>query len=439
MRILYLSPSGQLGGAERSLLDLLASIRVERPELSLSLVAGEDGPLVFRCVELGVRTEVVPFPAALARLGDAAAGGPAGNQRKGLNLLSDLLLALPAVIIYLRKLRRVIREQRPDILHSNGFKMHVLGLWAKPTGVPIIWHIHDYLSKRPFMARLLRQFAKSSVLCVTNSRSVAADVEAVCGKQLTVKAIYNGVDLKNFAPTGPQLDLDKLSHLQSAIPQTVRVGLLGTFARWKGHEIFLQAMSLIKTDVPLRGYVVGGPLYQTCGSQYSETELKRLAAQFGVSDSIGFTGFIDQPAAAMRALDIVVHASTEPEPFGLVIVEGMACARAVIASAAGGVSEIITEGVDALGHSPGDARALARCIERLAADSGLRHWLGQAGRSTAEQRFDRVQMATNLIPLYQSVTKQSAENKSFYASSERPQWKYLRRGGKTADHFGVPS
>lgn len=403
MNILYLSPCGQLGGAEKSLLDVLASMRAAKPDWHLSLIVAEDGPLVSRSTELGVSTTIVAFPSVLACLGDAGAGGPAGHRHSRLSLLTELFLAAPQVFTYVRKLRSVIRAIAPDVIHSNGFKMHVLGLRAKPPHVPIIWHIHDYVATRPLMSRLLRRYASRCAVAVANSRSVAADVQAVCGTGLAVKTIYNGVDLEEFSPVGPTLDLDTLSGFDAAFPETVRVGMLATLARWKGHETFLQAMALIPATLPVRGYVAGGALYQTNGSQYSLSELKQLAAELGVSQRIGFTGFVEEPAAVMRSLDVVVHASTEPEPFGLVIVEGMACGRPVIVSEAGGVKELITVGTDTLGHPPGDAKTLAGCITRLARDSDLRRRLGQAGRKTAEQRFDRARLATELIPLYKSL------------------------------------
>jgi glycosyltransferase involved in cell wall biosynthesis len=404
MKVVYLSPCGQLGGAERSLLDILASVRAAKPDWQLRLVVSEDGPLVSQSLGLGVPTTVVPFPKALARMGDAGAGGPAGHQRSRWSLLGELLSAAPAALAYVRRLRSVLRESAPDVIHTNGFKMHVLGVWARPPGVPIIWHIHDYVSARPVMTRLLRRYSKRCALAVANSQSVAADVKAVCGKQLTVKTIYNGIDLESFSPNGPTLDLDALSGLAPATPETIKVGMLATLARWKGHETFLQAMALIPADLPVRGYVAGEALYQTNGSQHSLAELKQLANKLGGSHRIGFTGFVGQPAAAMRSLDIIVHASAQPEPFGLVIVEGMACGRAVIVSEGGGVTELITVGADALSHPPGDANILARCITRLATDTELRRKLGQAGRSTAEQRFDRARLATELVPLYRQVT-----------------------------------
>jgi glycosyltransferase involved in cell wall biosynthesis len=407
MKIVYLNPSGQLGGAEISLLDMLASLRVTEPGWPLHLIIAEDGPFVSRARARGVPTTVVPFQPTLMRLGDAGAGGPAGKQQSRLALLYSLLGAGPAAFAYARQLRSILVDLNPDVIHSNGFKMHVLGAWAKPHNVPLIWHIHDYVSARPVMARLLRRFSTRCSMVVANSRSVAEDVRAVCGEHLTVRTIYNGIDVESFSPMGPQSDLDALSGMPPAAPETVRVGMLATLARWKGHRTFLRALSLLPQNLPVRGYVLGGALYRTTGSQHSLAELKDLATKLGVSHRVGFTGFLDQPADAMRALDIVVHASTQPEPFGLVIAEGMACGRAVIVSEAGGAMELIDADANALCHPPGDAARLAERIALLAADRSLRARLGAAGRATAEQRFNRARLASELIPIYRAVNNGS--------------------------------
>ena len=145
-------------------------------------------------------------------------------------------------------------------------------------------------------------------------------------------------------------------------------------------------------------------MYQTEGSQYSADELRQSVSSFGLSDRVGFTGFIRQPETALRALDVVVHASTSPEPFGLVIAEAMACGRAVVVSSAGGAVELVTPGVDALTHTPGDARELAAQIAALAGDRQRRDRLGRAARVTAERAFEPARLARDLVPLYRAVT-----------------------------------
>jgi glycosyltransferase involved in cell wall biosynthesis len=398
-----------MGGAEVALLNVLAGIREAEPEWKLDLIVSADGPLAAKARALGVGTSVLPFPRSLARIGDASAGGPAGEQIGRLRLLGRLLFASAGIASYVAKLRKAMRRLEPAVIHTNGFKMHMLGALAKPAEVPLIWHIHDYVSSRPFMARLIKLLHKRCSIVLANSNSVKRDIEAVCGNTVPVQTIYNGVDTAVFSPEGPCLDLDQLSGLPPYGHSVVRVGMLATLARWKGHEVFLRAISLVPPDLPIRAYIIGGALYQTDGSQFSTQELKALAQQLDISNRVGFTGFVEQPASAMRSLDVVVHASTEPEPFGLVIVEGMACGRAVIASESGGAAELFDTGINALAHPPGDAKRLAEQLASLATNSELRRRLGVAGRATVEQRFNRARLAKELVPIYRKVARAEAD------------------------------
>ncbi len=393
MRIVYLNPCGKLGGAETSLRELLASVRGAAPDWELCLVLGEDGPLAAEARERGVETVIVPFPPALARLGD--------SQKSRFSLLIRLLEAAPGITEYKRSLARIIASKRPDIIHSNGLKMHLLGAWARK-GIPLVWHIHDYVGTRPLMSRVLRALQKHCAVAIVNSRSVGRDLETLLPK-LKIVPIYNAIDLKRFSPAGPKLDLDRAAGLAPAPPGAIRVGLVATFARWKGHKTFLAALARLYPETPVRGYVIGAPIYQTDGSQWSMLELEQEAERLGLKGRIGFTGFVHDTSAAMRSLDIVVHASTQPEPFGMVIIEGMACGTAVIVSSGGGASELFEEGQNALSHSPGDAEVLSQQILRLAGDQGLRRRLGVAGRATAERLYTGQRLGEELIGLYREI------------------------------------
>jgi glycosyltransferase involved in cell wall biosynthesis len=395
MRLLYLSASGELGGAERSLLDILASLRRAQPLWPLHLITAANGPLAERAASLGVTTEILPFGPALARLGES--GGRAA-------LAAGLARAVVPGTAYLARLRGAIRRVAPDVLHTNSLKMHVLGARAKPSQAALIWHVHDYVGARRLTARLLRWHGNACAAVVANSQSVADDARRALGRRVPVVAIHNAVDLQRFSAAGARLDLDALAGLPPPSGDVVRVGLVATFGYWKGHTTFLEAVQRLPAELDLRAYVVGGALYQTTGSQHSLDHLRHYAASLGLSDRVGFTGFVNNPEEALRSLDIVVHASTAPEPFGLVIAEAMACGRAVIASDAGGAREIFTPGVDALTHPPGDAESLAARILELASDRDRRARLGRAGRETAERRFDRRRLATDLVPVYNRAT-----------------------------------
>jgi glycosyltransferase involved in cell wall biosynthesis len=406
VRIVYLNPCGKWGGAETSLRQLLQSVRTAEPSWELWLWLGEDGPLAGAARDLGVQVVVQPFPRALGRLGEG--GG-------GLGALWSILTGAVPIARYTLSLAVWLRAIKPDIMHTNGFKMHLLGAWTRPRQTPLVWHIHDYVSSRRLMSRLVRLFAGACTVAIVNSRSVARDLQRLLPK-LRTAPIYNAIDVHQFSPAGQSIDLDAAAGLAPAADGTIRVGLVATFARWKGHRVFLEALAQLLSEAsihgPVRGYVIGGPIYQTDGSQWSLPELQREAERLGLTGKVGFTGFIDDPASAMRSLDILVHASTAPEPFGMVIIEGMACGKAVIASQAGGAAELFTDGENALGHPPGNALELSHQMLRLVNDPALRNRLGTAGRTTAVGRYNTQRLAQELVSVYVEICGGPVETES---------------------------
>jgi glycosyltransferase involved in cell wall biosynthesis len=249
----------------------------------------------------------------------------------------------------------------------------------------------------------LRRYAGECSIAITPSVSVAEDLFTAGNRNLRIQAILNGIDLTQYSPEGNRLDLDKLSGLPAAPGGTVRIGLVATMARWKGHEVFLKAIARLPPSLKVRAYVIGGPVYDTAGSQYGIDDLRETAKRVG-AENVGFTGYVADTAGVMRALDIVVHASTSPEPFGLVIAEAMACGRPVIYSDAGGAKEIGTHGVNGLSHQPGNVKELAACIVTLINNPALRTQLGNAGHDVAVRRFNRTRLASEFVPVYQELS-----------------------------------
>ncbi|HET6574981.1 MAG TPA: glycosyltransferase family 4 protein [Fimbriiglobus sp.] len=400
MRVVYLNPVGEMGGAERSLLATIAAVRRQWPSAELVLVAGTDGLLLDRARESGVTVHLLPLPAAVQGLGDS------GLRGKGrVATAAALGRRLPAVGLgawdSVRRLRALLRRLRPDLVHSNGIKSHALSTLAAPRGVPVLWHVHDYLGQRPVVRWLLRAVPRPT-LAMANSQSVADDARRVL-RGVPVEVVLNAIDTDRFTPgPGDGPSLDRLAGLPPAPPGVVRVGLVATYARWKGQDVFLRAAALVGPAV--RCYIVGSPIYRTAGSQFAEAELHEMANQLGVADRVGFVPYQEDTAAVYRALDVVVHASTRPEPFGLTIVEAMSCGRPTVVAAAGGAAELFTDGVDAVGHAPGDAASLAGAIGRLAADAGLRERIGAAARRTAVARFGLDRYGREVAAVYRRVT-----------------------------------
>jgi glycosyltransferase involved in cell wall biosynthesis len=395
MRIAFLSVSSQLGGSETVLLDLLRELPGLRPGWTLHLLAPSDGPLIGRASAAGAAVHVVPMPPGLASTGEWSGRGRFIRLSKA---LAAAAVGLPA---FERRITGTLRTIAPDVIHSNGLKAHVTAARSSVRSRRL-WHLHDYLSPRPLSRRLLGHYAPRCDAWVANSASVAADARPVIGTRTgRIEAVVpNGVDLARFGRTVVPADLDAMAGLPAGGPDLLRVGLVATFARWKGHEVFLRALAQLPGHVPVRGYVIGGPLYDTGGSQHSLDELRALAREAGCEGRVGFTGFQTDMPAVMGALDMVVHASTEPEPFGLVLIEAMAAGRPLITTALGGASELVTPGVDALIHRAGDPRSLAQAIVELAGDPGRRRCLAAAGRSRAAE-YDVRRFAEQFAGIYE--------------------------------------
>ena len=177
------------------------------------------------------------------------------THRRGDGQLPGVLLAwlqaAAGAFLYACQLRRRLRKLQPDIVHSNGMKMHLLSALAKGD-TPLVWHLHDYLSARPAMKPLLRRLSHRCQSLIANSESVAADARQVLPQRLQVHVVYNAVDPDVFTPEGLSLDLDELAGLPPAAPGTVRAGLVATFAFWKGHEVFLRAAAACQSTHPIR-------------------------------------------------------------------------------------------------------------------------------------------------------------------------------------------
>ena len=400
MKILFLNPEGMLGGAERCLIDLVASFRASRPDIVTGLVAGGDGPLLDEVRKLGADVRLLELPPSLASLGDSAARS---RRSSAAHVAKTLGSSAAALATYVAQMRSEIARFSPDIVQSNGMKMHLVGALARPRSARLVWYVHDFIGDRRLASRALRALSRRAHLAVTNSETVRQDFMRTVPR-LPARLVLNAIDTGDFSPTGDRAKLDELAG-ESPRRDVVRVGLIATFARWKGQDVFLEAAKLARersATAPLHFYIVGSAIYRT-DAQFTEDELRTTARALGVAADVSFVPFQKNPADVFRALDIVVHASSRPEPFGRTIVEAMACGRAVIGVADGGAAEIIRDEENALAVAARNPSALADAIVRLANDAGLRSRLGEAGRADAIARFSRARLAADMLKAYQAI------------------------------------
>jgi len=305
-------------------------------------------------------------------------------------------MALPAFLGFLARYRRTLYRLQPDIIHSHGLKTHFITAITKPAASHLIWHIHDFYSERPQLPKILKWLQSRCQLAITISQAVQKDMERVL-PGLPVICVRNRVHTQRFRP------IDSKRH-HSENSDKVSIGLVATYANWKGQDVFIRAIAKLKDHrVPFQALIIGGPIYQTAGSQWSVDSLQKMIDDYQVSRDVQLIPFQHRMAEVYQSLDIVVHASIRPEPFGLTIAEAMACGAAVVVSWAGGAQELVRPGIDGLSHSPGDADELATAIRTLLENPKLREQLGRSARERILLEFDESAFGSELLAAYRAM------------------------------------
>ncbi len=390
MRIVFVFTSAELGGAERSLTEQIQALSARQPTWELHAILPAHGALteLLRGTLPQLRLHCVLFPHRVAATGQNTSALKA-------------MAILPAAVSYLWQLRRLLRQIAPDWVHSNGNKAHLACAWARPSGTRQVVHLRDYPEGRLTLA-LLKASKHRIDVWLAISFSVAKVAQDNLGLTASPQVRYNALPVALYAAArGAEARGLPLAHLAdmpaSAAPT---VGLVATYAHWKGHEVFLEALAKLPGDLPFRAYLIGGSIYATNSAQQSEAALRQKITTLGLSGKVGLVPFQKDAAAVFAALDVVVHASTKPEPFGRVIVEGMATQCAVIAADAGGAREVVSANVTALVHRPGDALSLSTALYRLLSDASHRQAIATAGQDFALNTFARRDAGAELAEIY---------------------------------------
>lgn len=357
--VAYLGHSAAMSGAEIALLRLLEAQSAQRA----TVVLAEDGPLVARLREVGADVIVLPLPNTAAVQRTMVAPG---------RLPVD---AVVASVAYTVRVARLLRRIRPDVVHTNSMKAHLYGgVAARLAGVPQVWHARDraaddYLP-RPAV-RLVQAAARTlPAMVIANSAATLATYPGVRSAAVVHDAAPAHIR-RAPAPDGP-----------------LRVGMVGRLAPWKGQDVFLRAFAAAFGNGDQQAVVVGDALF---GEHEYADSLRRQAASLGIAERVEFAGFVDDVAERLDDMHVLVHCSTTPEPFGQVVVEGMAAGLPVIASAVGGPSEVIADGSTGLLVAPRNVEQLRDALCQLDSDAALRQRLGQAAAiASATFRPERV-------------------------------------------------
>jgi glycosyltransferase involved in cell wall biosynthesis len=263
--------------------------------------------------------------------------------------------------------------------------------WAR---VPAICHLRAMAWRNHFdrwISRWLRGY-----ICI--SQAVDAHQRKLGGRVAPSWVVYNGLDLAEFDAPADRAALRAEWGLSD--DQEV-VACVGRLVAWKGQRVLIEALARLATERPkLRGLIVG-----EAGSgdlDYAQ-ELMLLARSLGIQDRVTFMGFREDIASLLHGVDVLAHTSISPEPFGRVIIEGMAAGAVVIGANAGAVPEIIQDGVTGLLVAPGSVEALAQAIVRVFDHPQEAQAMRQAARQAVEAQFTTARYVRGVEQVYEVI------------------------------------
>ena len=370
-RVLFVDHTGQIGGAELILLDVVEG----RSRSSAFLF--EDGPLRTALAERKLNLVISKWGRGLSQF-----------RRDSSWFAAIPLMARLAAIV--AEIARAARSH--DVVYANSQKAFVLasiaGLFVRR---PLIWHLHDIISADHFgivqrRTQVLLANARATKVIVPSQAASTAFIEAG-GRRDLVEVVPNGLAL----PPEPRTSAELRRSLD--LPTRPLVGVFSRLARWKGQHVLLEALASLP-DVGC--IIVGDALF---GEQAYAAELKQMVLARGLADRVHFLGHRNDVPKLMMAVDAMVHPSIDPEPFGRTLVEAMLARVPVIATNAGAAPDILEEGSAGTLVPPNDPAALARAIATvLAKPATLQSQLAYAlARAQTEYSVTRMLDTIDLV------------------------------------------
>jgi glycosyltransferase involved in cell wall biosynthesis len=347
-------------------------------------VLPRSGPLADRLLAAGIRVEIIPF----------------GLTRR--------VRQLPHFAAAEWRLLRFIRSFRPDVIHAH-LIIAVLACRVGSAGYPGALRVTQAPGMPGLHYRLLRWLDQRTLfrdhLLIGSCQAIAHQYRAMGARQVAVS--YYGCDVHRLDPRTPAAAFRREFGLSDDAPTAGMVahmypnGLTGLpNVAVKGHEVFLDAASLILERMPgAHLFVVGDEL---AGTGSYRRALEARAAALGLNGRLHFTGYRADVAQVLAGLDVVVSPSIQ-ESACYTMVEALLMERGVVASDVGGLPDTVQHGETGLLVPPAEPLALASAVTRLLADPGRRREMGRLGRARCLRRFDVNATVAQLDGLYRNA------------------------------------
>lgn len=377
-RILFVDHVAAMSGGEVALLNLVLQFRGSQYEPVVLLFS--EGPLADKLRNAGIELHVAPLHGSVINSRKDDLGG--GTLLRLRDVASTIAFAL--------ELSRLIDSLNVAIVHTNSLKADLIGgMAARVAGVPLVWHVRDRIADDYLPARVARAFRALSRLIPTRVIAISRAVAETLGNSNRVRIVCDGTPIAERPSPSGQGD---------GVPV---IGLVGRIAPWKGQDVFIRAASEVHEAHPsARFQIIGSAMF---GEDQYETQVRQMVQSQKLEGVIEFTGFRNDVSDAIANLAILVHASTRGEPFGQVVIEGMAAGKPVIASRGGAIPDIVLDGKTGLIVPMNDPTALAEAIMKLLRDPARAADMGAAGRRRVAECFSIQRTASGVKAVYDEI------------------------------------
>jgi len=358
-RILYISEMAGLGGGETSLLNHLSKLNDEI--FYPIVICPKEGKLSDELNKKGIRVEYSAVN-PIRRYGKLVIIYPLWQTLKFLYLL---------------------RKEKIQLINANGFHaMAVIAPAAKLCGIPLLWTCHGWWPRGRLTGMFINTFV-DKVIAVSDFVRNKLETEGYVRPSI-IERIPLGIDLAKFRDQKPS---DIIRCEFGLNKNTPLIGMIARFQEIKGHHVFVQmAAEISRTHPNARFMIVGSPVFGKPSETDYYRENQELIYKHSLDEKIILTGFRDDIAQILGALEVLVVPS-EFESFGMVVLEAMAMGIPVVSCAKGGPEEIIEDGKNGFLISEQNPIRLAQKVLYLIENPHDKKAMGVAGKKTVSQNY----------------------------------------------------
>lgn len=366
--VLFVHSSSELYGSDRSMLNIVKNI--DKNAFRVFIILPCQGPLVDAMKQIpDVTVEI--FEVAVLR-------------RKNLSLKGGIEY-FKQYTASMRYLKQYIQANKIDIVDTNTAVIFPGAIAAKRTGIKSVWHIREIINSNLENKVVSFIMQHNADLIVANSKATGKALKVSPDK---IRVVYNAVEEK--------------SNIIPKKHEKLTIGMAGRINRWKGQKLLVDAAELVHEKFPSAVFSIAGEAYK--GEEYLKVDLQKYIIDKNLQDTVFLLGQVNDMSSFYSSLDVFVLPSTQPEPFGLVVIEAMEYGVPVVATRHGGPVEIISDGEDGYLVDFKSCTEMAERIVTLLSDENLRKTIGINGQQKKRNQFSVQTMVKHVEDIFNEVT-----------------------------------